>query len=593
MQIIPENRADSAFGFFTSADTSDGSGFMEAMQNAMSAVEDGDNHSVSSALAEDSRPLVDSPYNVQSTDGVTYTLEEVTFTKNELEELRRQLVREGAPEESLRQFDILAGQPDGATLAQVMASLTGRTAGNFSEDDAQAITALLGQIDPSGALATDALDFMRQGNGQAALGLIQDALAKLPADQGMDIDPDAMLALGRGLGLNNGTMQSIIGMMGGQSLTLNGAQFATLMEPAKNQFTLDAGNAQKLEAALEKTLKPIISRARDRMEKEKEAVSRESRRVQQSRILIDQTVQKNSRETMDETLAGEQAEAQARGGAKAGEAAAKMGRQLESQPGEKAQADLKASGNERLVAENAKFAANTHAAADAKNDFADANAGDGKNGKSDVWQDLLSRIETKPAASAQTSAAASSFVYSMLNGNLNANLETQILDMEAQLTANSMRQMTQQLAQQVENGVLTAMRDGATRLDLQLHPAELGNLAITLIARNGEITAQIRSEKGETAEMLQRQMDAMRVNLEQQGVKVDKIEVMLENHDSSQDFVDMGQHNARQEEEARRQEFMRLRNLAALRNDDRPVAQQLHDSGQQATHAGSALHVVA
>ena len=41
------------------------------------------------------------------------------------------------------------------------------------------------------------------------------------------------------------------------------------------------------------------------------------------------------------------------------------------------------------------------------------------------------------------------------------------------------QQMTRQMTAQVEQGMLTALRNGATRMDLQLHPAELGNVAIT------------------------------------------------------------------------------------------------------------------
>lgn len=593
MQIIPTNRADSAFGILSGTDTTQGSGFMDAMQDAMSAVEEGYNHSVTSALAEESQPLVESPYSLQSTDGVTYTLEEVTFTKNELQELRQQLIKEGAPVETLRQFDILADQPDGATLAQVMASLMAKQGSKFSDEDAQAITSLLGQIDPSGTLAEDAIGFMRQGNGQAALGLIQNALAKMPLDQHAQIDPDAMAALGRGLGLNDGTMRNILGLMRGQTVTLNSAQFETLMQPAKAQFELDAANAQKLDAALEKTLKPIINKARDRMEKEKEAVSRESRRVQQSKILINQTVQQNSRNTMDETIAGQKAtEAGKAGGmvGKAGEARDEAAQlrtgQNSIENGKTNEKQSKFTSNNADFVQNSKFVVNAH---ESKQEMPDNSAKDGNKGKSDGWSDLLGRIETKPTG-ASSNTNASSFVYSMLQGNI----ENQILNMDARIEQN-MPQLNQQLAQQVERGVLTAMRDGASRLDLQLHPAELGSIGITLIARNGEVTAQIRSEKTETMEALQRQMDTIRVNLEQQGLKVDKIEVQLENkQDSSQQaFDDLGGHNARQEEETRRQELNRLKNLANLRNTDENLAQQLHTNGQQARYAGQSVHVVA
>lgn len=583
MQIMPTNRADSSFGFFASSESSAGD-FMEAMQDAMTAVGENYNHSVSSALSEENPTLVESPYSRQSTDGVTYTLEEVTFTKNELAELREQLVREGAPVETLRQFDILADQPDGATLAQVIASLMGRQAGQFSEDDAHAITSLLGQIDPTGDLAGDVLAFMRQGNGQAALGLIQDALGKMAADQRFDVDPDSMLALGRGLGLNAGTLQTILGSMRGQSLSLNGEQFAALMQPAKAQFTVDEGNAQKLEAALEKTLKPLISKARDRMQKEQEAQSRESRRVQQSRILIDRTVQRNSREMMDETLAGEKLAENAPDGQPIRTAGQRPDQNQANQLNQQGENGKIVNGNEAGLVENAKYVINAH---DNQQEMPEQNAGD-KKGKSEGWQDLLGRIETKTgSATMQTS----SVIYSILQGNL----ENDIVNMDMRLTADNLAHLDRQLSQQVEQGVLSAMRDGATRLDLQLHPAELGTVGITLIARNGEVTAQIKSERSETAEMIQRQVDTIRVTLEQQGVKIDKIEVMLENRQDAQNqFADMGQHNARQEEEARRQEMMRMRNLAALRNSgDSLTAQSLHGAGQQLRYEGQSLHVVA
>lgn len=594
MQIIPgSSQSDNILGFYAASDTASSSNFYDAMQSAMDAVSAGENHSVDSALAE--APVVDSPYSKSTTDGVTYTLDEVCFTKNELAELREQLIKEGAPVEALDKFDILASQPDGATLAQVLASLMGSKGAGFSEDDAHAITALLGQIDPSGTLAEDALTFMRNGNGRGALELIRDALGGMAADQAIDIDPETLAALGRGLGLNQGTINNMVKMLGGNSLSLSGEQFGALLDPADSQLLSDAANAQKLDAALEKTLKAMISKARDRMQKEQEAAQLESRRVQQSRILIDRTVQEDSRANLEEALAGQ-------ANAEAGKAAGVVGRagadraeaaQLSAGKADRSQAGLagKLTGE---AAENAQFAANTHAdldvaAAKLSKEFSGEQGRQG-NSQKDAWSDLLGKVEVKPAASNQISG--NSFVYSMLQGDL----ESQIMDMEAQLDARMSQQLNRQLAAQVEQGMLTAMRDGGTRLDLQLHPQELGALTITLVARNGEVTARLRSEKPETAEMLQRQADIIRVNLEQQGVKVDKIEVQLEDRQGQNDnaFADLGGHNARQEENARRQELQRMRNLATVRNNTiSELAQGLHNMSQSARYAGNALHVVA
>ena len=217
-------------------------------------------------------------------------------------------------------------------------------------------------------------------------------------------------------------------------------------------------------------------------------------------------------------------------------------------------------------------------------------------GRQELGQKLTMRAaprepEMRPQAGFESKA--SSIVYSMLQGNQN------IVDLNVQADTAATAALSRHLASQVENGMLTAMRDGATRLDLQLHPQELGAIGITLTMRNGEVSARIRSEKGETAEMVSRQIESIRINLEQQGIKVDKIEVQLQSHDNGGGmWQDLQQHNAWQEEDARRGQMARLRNLAGLRNkgadsDDSILEQSVHVLAQTARYASQSLHVVA
>lgn len=663
MQILP---TDSTLGFFGSAGTSADTGnsdFMRTMQDALDAVREGSEVSVSAALkaeAEAGRPKVESPYTRSTTDGVTYTLSEVCFTKQELAELRAQLLKEGAPEESLRQFDILADQPDGATLAQVLASLNGTaSAPSLTEEDEHAIIALLGKLDPTGDLAQDALAKMREGNGEAALELIRQGFAKLDPGATVEIGASEALALGRGLGLDNGGLMVLGANFGGfAALRVTAEQFGNLMAPAANKLMQDTANREKLDAALEKTLKPVISKARDRMEKEKAAGERQSRRVEQSRILIDRTVQERSRDIIDRTL-DSGAEGQARAADTARESAAvsrkrdgsqsamtgKAGKDhKDDRSARRETADRTAASREaadarqtkteaadarqagtaeraeaasaprreangatetagRAAAANAEAARNGFGVTGARDTAQNSGAEDAparddrRDGRSQEWNELLGKVEARAttAAPQATTAANGSFLYSMLQTGQNIPDAVPAQDM------GQMPHLSRQVAQQVEQGMLQALRDGGTRLDLQLHPQELGALTITLVARNGEVSAQIRSEKSETAEMVSRQLDAIRVNLEQQGIKVDKIEVQLENpadQGGSDLWQDLGQHNARQEEDARREELARLRNLATVRNNSRNseesvLEQPVHIPGQTARYAGQAMHIVA
>ena len=158
--------------------------------------------------------------------------------------------------------------------------------------------------------------------------------------------------------------------------------------------------------------------------------------------------------------------------------------------------------------------------------------------------------------------------------------------------------------QQVQDGFLQAMRSNVRRLDVELHPAELGAITLTLTMRNGEVSAQIRSEKSETAELVSQQLENIRINLEQQGFKVDKLEVGLQNQQkdlaesNDSQWQNMQQHNTWAEQDARREELSRLRNLAMVRNsagnqENTALAHSMQDTEQTAIYATRRLNVVA
>lgn len=71
------------------------------MHEAIDSLQRGENVSVSAALNEEQTTAaptkVQSPYSRATSNGVTYTLEEVCFTKQELAQLRNDLVKSGAP----------------------------------------------------------------------------------------------------------------------------------------------------------------------------------------------------------------------------------------------------------------------------------------------------------------------------------------------------------------------------------------------------------------------------------------------------------------------------------------------------------------
>lgn len=665
MQILPSDysiqsqdtgaaTAASASGNFagifqSSLDSSDSDpvdNFLDSVHSAIDAVNRGESENVKEALEEDEAtgPLVDAPYSRHTLNGVLYTLDEVTFTKKELQDLRASLIKAGAPEDALGGLDALMQSPDGAMLAQVMASLQMNSTVKLSDSDKDMLTGLLNQIDPSGELAVNAMDLMQQGKGLQALALIQKTFSGAEHGGTIDISQDDMAILAKGLGLPASVQQKLMSSFGGaDGLRCTSDQFSNLMNPARAHLAEMESKQAKLDEAAAQTVRQVIKKARERMEKEAQAESLQSREVQQSKAMIERTVQKQTRENLEAALDASQKENAAREqAARFSEASGRSADGRQSAVINKTDNGLSATGmgkageDEHAARANARrgdaadmtglrmrYSESSEAAATEDGlrrlQLAKQGLEDGDAAKTDAERIGLVQ-DARHAVTASGDGQKQSGMND-LGGNLHsgqdktADLAAQFQNMRldaarfeaTRLDAaqqNQQSSLSRQVGQQVQDGFLQAMRSNVRRLDVELHPAELGAITLTLTMRNGEVSAQIRSEKSETAELVSQQLENIRINLEQQGFKVDKLEVGLQNQQkdlaesNDSQWQNMQQHNARQEEDARREELAHLQNLANLRNsriypEENDLAQPMHIIGETARYATRSLHVVA
>lgn len=622
--------------------------FLDSVHSAIDAVNRGEADSVDEAMEEDeaSGPLVDAPYSRHTLNGVLYTLDEVTFTKKELQELRASLVKAGAPEDALGGLDALIQSPDGAMLAQVMASLQMNSTVKLSDSDKDALTGLFNQIDPSGELAVNALDLMQQGKGLQALALIQKTFNDAAHNGTIDISQSDMAVLAKGLGLPDSVQQQLMSSFGGaDGLRCTSSQFGNLMNPARAHLADKENKQAKLDEAAAQTVRQVVKKARERMEKEAQAESLQSREVQQSKAMIERTVQKQTRENLEAALDASQKENAAReqaarfseaGGRSAdarqsavinktdnGLSATGMGKAGEDE--QNARANARRGDAADMTGLRMRYSESSEATEDGLRRLQLAKQGleDGEAARADGKTDAerIGLVQDARHAVTASGDGQKQSAQGDLGGNLHggqdktADLAAQFQNMRldtarfeaTRLDAaqqNSQSSLSRQVGQQVQDGFLQAMRSNVRRLDVELHPAELGAITLTLTMRNGEVSAQIRSEKSETAELVSQQLENIRINLEQQGFKVDKLEVGLQNQQkdlaesNDSQWQNMQQHNARQEEDARREELAHLHNLANLRNsriypEENDLAQPMHIIGETARYATRSLHVVA
>lgn len=99
----------------------------------------------------------------------------------------------------------------------------------------------------------------------------------------------------------------------------------------------------------------------------------------------------------------------------------------------------------------------------------------------------------------------------------------------------SQHQPQQPAAQQVAVTIARAVRDGADRIEMQLHPAELGRVDVKMeLGHDGRIMAVISAEKTETLESLRRDVHQLEKALADAGFDMNQGSFQFEENDQRQ-----------------------------------------------------------
>jgi flagellar hook-length control protein FliK len=508
-----------------------------------------------------------------------YETGEVGFTQQELNELRDTLLREGVSAEILRPLEQLASHPHGATLGQLLALMQAGTlfTSSLNPEETLRLRSFADGFDASGELGRNMQALLENGRPAEAWKLLKDALSGLNGEA-FTLRADDAAALGKAFGLSAGGMEKILAQFGASDeLVLTPELFGTLMVPLEDELQSREGQNGKLGTALAAHLQPLIEKARRRAESELQAAHGSDRASRHSEILIRDKVMSRFNESMAKAEGGEETRGDSNGGKKPG---------METLEG--SIRDDAASGETN--ARDAKEFSRGGNAGDARGvrDGGDG-AGRERNRKgSALLESVFSRIEargTHPGSGAGTANGA--FAFTPPEGTP-AGATPQPSNQAGSLRSHP-------ALQQIEHGFLSRNGDGSQRLALQLDPAELG--AVTLIltsGKGGEITALIRAEKSETVELVSRHLEVIRVNLEQQGLKVDKLEVQggLVN-DRDQQWQGAEQHNAMREEKENREYLERLRRLGRQGGSDEFPDRDMPPVPSATEYSGRGMHLVA
>lgn len=127
-------------------------------------------------------------------------------------------------------------------------------------------------------------------------------------------------------------------------------------------------------------------------------------------------------------------------------------------------------------------------------------------------------------------------------------------------------QQMQEIFEQVVEQVKVTVTADTSEMELQLNPENLGKVNLSVVAKEGHITAHFVTENEVARQALESQIQQLRATLGEQGLKVDKVEVSV----SDFNFQNGNQANAEEQKQQQREEHARQvqRNLNLANLDD-------------------------
>lgn len=95
---------------------------------------------------------------------------------------------------------------------------------------------------------------------------------------------------------------------------------------------------------------------------------------------------------------------------------------------------------------------------------------------------------------------------------------------------------TNQIMDQIVEYMKFNIKPETQEMEMQLHPASLGTVHVQIAAKDGVITAQFAAQNETVKAVLETQMIQLKEQFEEQGIKVDAVEVTVANHAYGEQF---------------------------------------------------------
>lgn len=165
---------------------------------------------------------------------------------------------------------------------------------------------------------------------------------------------------------------------------------------------------------------------------------------------------------------------------------------------------------------------------------------------------------------------------------------------EVTQTVVQTRMDVEDILRQVSQMTRVFVSQAESSIEMQLNPANLGKIYLQVLSREGVITAQIAAQNEAVKEVLESQVAMLKENMNQQGLKVEAIEVTIASHEFERNLEENQQNAAReqQEEEAAKAGRRNL-NLNSLEESESVMSEEESLAVKMMAEQGNSMDITA
>ena len=112
----------------------------------------------------------------------------------------------------------------------------------------------------------------------------------------------------------------------------------------------------------------------------------------------------------------------------------------------------------------------------------------------------------------------------------------QIPETPAPVSAGYQSAQTQDIMNQIMDHMKINLKADVQELQMQLHPASLGTVNVQIASKDGAVTAHFTTQNETVRAVIETQLIQLKQQFEEQGIKVDAVEVTVANHQYGEQF---------------------------------------------------------